>query len=148
MSPLNAATSKQINAGLTVLRVIVGLIFVAHGAQKFFVYGLAGTTGAFTQMGIPAPALSAALVATIELIGGGALVVGFFTRIAAILLAADMLGAIALVHLRSGFFLPSGVEFALALLAASLPLAFAGAGAVSVDNVLRSRRALNVRRAG
>ncbi|HSQ03121.1 MAG TPA: DoxX family protein, partial [Burkholderiales bacterium] len=109
MSPLNAPTPKQINAGLTVLRMIVGLIFIAHGAQKFFVYGLEGTTDAFTHMGIPAAALSAALVATIELIGGAALVMGFFTRIAAVLVALDMLGAIVLVHLKGGFFLPSGV---------------------------------------
>jgi len=139
MSTLNAPTTRQMNLGLTILRVVVGAVFIAHGAQKFFVYGLPGTEGAFAHMGIPAPALSAALVAAVELLGGAALVLGFYTRIAAWLLAVDMLGALVLVHLKNGFFLPAGSEFELTLLAASIPLALAGAGAVSVDNMLRSR---------
>jgi putative oxidoreductase len=148
MSPLAAPTSRQINSGLTVLRIVVGLVFIAHGAQKFFVYGLGGTAGAFGRMGIPLPAVTAALVATVELVGGAALVVGLYTRIAALLLAADMLGAIALVHVKGGFFLPSGIEFALTLLAAAIPLLLAGAGEVAVDNVLRARRSTDVESRG
>ncbi|GAC1657928.1 MAG: hypothetical protein NVS4B3_24940 [Gemmatimonadaceae bacterium] len=139
----NIATpsARHVALALTVLRVVVGIVFLAHGYQKFFVYGLAGATGAFTQMGIPAPALSAAAVAIVEVFGGLALIFGAFTRIAALLLAVEMFGAIVLVHLRAGFFLPQGFEYALTLLAASIALALAGGGAYAADETLGARSA-------
>jgi putative oxidoreductase len=126
--------------GLLVLRVVVGVVFIAHGSQKLFTYGLAGITGGFEQMGVPMASVAAPLVTFVELIGGVALILGFLTPIAAALLAIDMLGAILFVHGKNGLFLPNGYEFALTLLAANVTLLLAGPGAAAVDNVLGNRR--------
>jgi putative oxidoreductase len=126
-------TVQNLDLALAVLRMAIGIIFVAHGLQKLLVFTLPGTVEAFTQMGVPLPALAAPLIALIELIGGAALIAGLFTRVAAVLLAVDMLGALALVHVKAGFFNPNGVEFPLALIAASLALALTGAGAYALD---------------
>lgn len=122
--------------GLTVLRIVVGLVFLAHGGQKLFIYGLGGVAGLFGQLGIPVPAVSAAVVIAAEFLGGLALVLGVFTRWAALALAVTMAVAILSVHLRAGFFLPNGYEYALSLLGANIALALAGPGAASLDAML------------
>ena len=119
--------------GVLPLRLVLGLVFVAHGAQKLFGFGLAGTAGFLGSLGIPLPAVAAAGLITVELLGGVALILGAWTRIVAALLAADMLVAILTVHLRGGFFVPDGVEFVLTLFGACLALAGLGAGPCSVD---------------
>lgn len=140
MSLFNRPSLNQVNAGLTILRAVIGSIFVAHGAQKLFVFGLAGVTGAFDQMGIPAPGIVGPLVALVELFGGLALIIGLLTRLAAFGLAITMLGAILFVHISAGLFLPNGSEFALSLFAAATFLALAGAGAYSVDALIARQR--------
>lgn len=137
---MTAPTARQIDVGLAVLRIAVGIIFLAHGGQKLFQFGFGGVTGAFAQMGIPFPGLTGPLVALVEFLGGVALVVGFATRIAALFLAVDMLGAMLFVHLAGGFFLPAGVEFALVLFAANLAIFFMGPGDYSLDHTISRRR--------
>jgi putative oxidoreductase len=140
MSPVSTTTTpRQLSLGLAILRVIVGVIFVAHGSQKLFVFGVDGLTAGFTQMGIPMAAVSAPLVMLAELLGGIALLTGLVTRYAAAVLAVVMLGAIAFAHLPAGFFNPNGIEFPLALFAATLTLAVTGPGALSLDARLGRR---------
>lgn len=136
MPSITRSTPAATATAITILRIIVGVVFLAHGYQKVFIYGHAGVAQSFAGMGIPVPDLTSALIAAIELLGGIALILGIGTRVAATLLALDMLGAILLVHGRNGFFLPTGAEFATTLLGASIALAVAGAGAASVDGVL------------
>ncbi len=141
MSLFSHPTPRQTAIGLLALRLVTGVVFIAHGAQKVFSFGLAGVAEGFGQMGVPLPALTAPLVAYLELIGGAALVLGAATRLFALALAVDMLGAILFVHLAAGFFLPQGYEFALLLCGAMVALVLMGAGAWSVDGAIAARRA-------
>jgi len=140
MSIFQPATTRQASIALTVLRVITGVVFIAHGAQKLFVYGLAGVSGGFAQMGVPMPTISAVLVTFLEFFGGIGLVIGLLTRLIALGLVVDMLGAIAFVHFANGFFLPKGYEFVLMLMVASLVLVVGGPGRLSVDNMIANRQ--------
>ncbi|HEX6534793.1 MAG TPA: DoxX family protein [Gemmatimonadaceae bacterium] len=141
MNQTSLAPDRRLDLALAVLRLVAGVIFIAHGGQKLFSFGLPGVTTAFAGMGIPLAAVTAPLVAILEFAGGLALLAGLLTRLAALGLAIEMLGAIALVHLKGGFFLPNGFEFALAMLGSSAALALAGAGAFSLDHLLAARRA-------
>lgn len=129
-----------------VVRLVLGVIFFAHGAQKVFGWfggpGLSQTIAGFRQMGIP-PAATA-VAAFIECLGGLAMIVGFLTRPAAVGLIVVMLVAISKVHVRNGFFLNwsmapgkgHGYEFNLALIAMALSILLGGAGMWSVDRLI------------
>lgn len=136
--------------GPTVLRLAVGAVFVAHGARKLFgVWGGAGpegTAASFARLGLDPAYPLALLVGVVELMGGAMLILGAFTFIAALALAATTGLALWKVHLPNGFFLNwanapgvgHGYEFALLMLGALLTLMLTGAGAFSVDH--RRRR--------
>ena len=124
----------------TILRVITGFLFAAHGWQKFNEWTIAGTQAAFSKMGIPAAELAAPAVAALELVGGVALIIGVLTRVFALLLALNMLGALFLVHISAGVFAATGgYELVLLLAGAALALALVGAGKLSADRVLFGR---------
>jgi putative oxidoreductase len=134
------------NFALTVLRLVLGVVFFAHGAQKmlgwFGGYGFSGTMGFFThQMGIPAPLAFLAIAA--EFFGGLGLILGFLSRVAAFGIAINMLVAILMVHHQFGLFMNwggdqkgEGIEYHLLVLAISLAIMLSGAGAFSVDGWL------------
>src|SRR2546422_94584 len=129
---LHKVVAPMAGWGMLPLRLVVGVAFVMHGGQKLFVYGVSGTAAFFGSLGIPAPLAAAVVVTFVEFLGGIALVIGFRTRWAAVLLAIDMLVAIVTVHLRHGFFVPDGIEFPLILLGATLTLMLAGPGAAAM----------------
>ncbi len=136
---LNTRTQTQ-PWGLTVLRVVTGVIFLMHAWQKLAIFGIPGFTGFLTQAGVPAPGVAAVVVTSVELLGGLELVLGLGTRWAALLLAFDMLVALLTVHLPGGFFVPEGIEFVLLLLASTIALGLAGGGTFTLDAVVRGRR--------
>ncbi|GAB60456.1 DoxX family protein [Rheinheimera nanhaiensis] len=136
--------SSNAGWGALALRVPVGIIFAAHGAQKLFGwfggYGLEGTGGWMDSIGLSPGIVMAFLAGAAEFFGGIALILGVLTRPAALSLAIAMLVAIFAVHIQNGLFMANnGYEFGLALLAASVSLLFSGAGKASIDNLLAKR---------
>jgi putative oxidoreductase len=126
---------------LLIVRIIIGLAFAAHGAQKLFGwfggYGPKGTGGWFESIGIKPGVLAAVAVGMVEFFGGILLAAGLFTSVAAILLAATMVGAIAKVHGKNGFWNTSnGYEFNLVLIAVFVAIAIFGAGNYSLDALM------------
>jgi putative oxidoreductase len=130
-----------------VLRLALGLIFFAHGAQKllgwFGGYGWEGTMGFFTQS-LGLPSVIGALTILIEFFGGIALILGLLTRPAALGIVAVTLGAIFKVHLTNGFFLDGqgpkdGIEYLFILLLLSVYLLVKGAGQISLDKVITEK---------
>lgn len=131
---------------LTMLRLTLGIVFFAHGAQKmlgwFGGYGFSGTMGFLThQIGIPAPLALLAIVT--EFFGGLGLIVGFLTRIPALGIAVEMVSVVFMLHLRNGFFMNwfgnqkgEGYEYHLLAIAIAAVLLCRGAGALSVDRAL------------
>ncbi|MDJ0321021.1 DoxX family protein [Pseudarthrobacter sp. PS3-L1] len=133
--------SSATSAALLILRVALGVIFTAHGWQKFNEFTIAGTQASFAQMGVPAADVVAPVVAVLELAGGVALILGLFTRIVAALLALDMLGALFLVHAAAGIYVTNGgYELVLILAASAAALSLAGAGGFSIDAAFSGRR--------
>jgi putative oxidoreductase len=130
---------------LTFTRLVLGVVFFAHGAQKmlgwFGGYGFHATMAFFRHGGMPAPL--AFLVICTEFFGGLGLIVGLLTRIAALGITGLMLGAMSMVHIHNGFFMNwmgnqkgEGIEYHLLAIAISAALLVRGAGAFSLDRSL------------
>jgi putative oxidoreductase len=131
---------------ITILRLVLGLLFFAHGAQKtlgwFGGYGFSGTMGFFTQgMHIPAPLAFLAIFA--EFLGGIGLLFGLLGRVAAFGIACNMLVAVVMVHWHFGLFANwagnqkgEGIEYHLLALAIALAIMIKGSGAFSIDRAL------------
>lgn len=127
-----------------ILRVPVGLILAAHGAQKLFAwfggYGLEGTGQWMASIGLEPGYLMALLAGSAEFFGGLALAIGLLTRPAAVVAAFTMLMAMFTVHIGNGLFMSNnGYEYALVLAVVSIALAVQGAGKLSLDALLANR---------
>jgi len=136
----NIFTSNKSLSGLP-LRLIAGIIFTGHGAQKLFAwfggYGLEGTGQWMESIGLAPGILMAMLAGGAEFFGGLLLILGLLTRPTSVVLAITMLVAIFSFHISNGLFMSNnGYEFALSLLAITLALIFQGAGRFSLDNVI------------
>lgn len=132
----------MLSIGLLVLRVVVGLTLMGHGAQKLFGWfqgpGLSGFGGMLEQLGVRPSRTWALVSALAEGIGGLLVAVGLFTPIAALAVAANLLVAAATVHLSRGFWNQNGgFEYPLTLAATMVGLSLIGPGAISLDQLLR-----------
>jgi putative oxidoreductase len=134
-----------INISLLIIRVSVGVIMAAHGAQK--VFGLWGGPGLEKIMAPGGPGgggIVGLLVAIGECFGGLGIALGILSRFSAAANILIMLGAIALVHGRNGFFLSNkGFEYNLALIGLLLPVVIAGPGRYSIGRLLPWGRSLS-----
>jgi putative oxidoreductase len=137
------ATSDDVT--LTILRLVLGVVFFAHGAQKmlgwFGGFGFHGTMGFFEHLGFPGPV--AFLIICTEFFGGVGLIVGLLTRIPALGIGVEMIGAVLMVHLPNGFFMNwtgnqkgEGFEYHLLVIAIAAVLLIRGGGAFSADRAL------------
>ena len=133
---------------LTVLRVVMGVVFFAHGSQKalgwFGGYGFSGTMNFFTQQ-MHIPAVFAFLAICAEFLGGMGLILGLLGRVAVFGIACNMVVAVLTVHAANGLFMNwtgqqkgEGFEFHMLALAIAVVLMIRGSGALSVDHFLTS----------
>jgi putative oxidoreductase len=130
-----------LNLGLLILRLVVGLLFVGHGAQKLFGiwggYGLQGTAGFFEGIGLRPGNVHALAAGLVEFGGGLLLALGLITPVASVALIAVMTAAIITAHFSKGLWVTNGgYEYNLVLASVALALAATGPGAWSLDNAL------------
>jgi putative oxidoreductase len=117
---------------LLILRIVVGVSFFLHGWQKYQM-GLGNVGSMFGKMGIPLAPIAGPGITFLEMLGGAALILGAGTRVFALLLVCDMLGAILFVHGKNGYIGQGGAELVTLLATMCLTLVLAGAGRVSAD---------------
>lgn len=131
----------MINIGLLIIRVVIGVLFIGHGAQKLFGsfggYGLKGTGGWFESIGIK-PGVTMALIAGLaELFGGILFTLGLLTPLAGIMIAGTMVMAIVKVHGQNGLWsTANGYEYNLTILAVAIGVALIGPGQYALDTFL------------
>ena len=128
--------------GAAILRITAGLMFLAHAAYKLLVFTPAGTMHYFASLGLPG--WLGLVVIAAETLAGLALVLGVYARIAAILILADLLGAIWLVHLKNGFYFAApnggGWEYPVFWSMTLIVVALLGDGAWALRPTAFSRR--------
>jgi putative oxidoreductase len=131
----------MVSLGLLIIRLVIGVLFIGHGAQKLFGWfgghGLKGTGGWFESIGMKPGVKMALLAGLAELIGGVFFALGLLTPLAAILIAATMFMAIIKVHGQNGIWATSnGYEYNLTLLAVAIGIALVGPGQYALDAIL------------
>ena len=131
----------MMSIGLLIIRLVMGVAFMGHGAQKLFGwfggYGLKGTGGWMESLGIKPGVTMALLAGLAEFVGGALFVLGLLTPLAGIMIAGTMVVAIAKVHGANGFWgTNNGYEFNLILIAVALGIALAGPGQYAIDALL------------
>jgi putative oxidoreductase len=133
---------------LTIARLILGIVFFAHGSQKllgwFGGFGFSGTINMFAQFGMSKPL--ALFVIFVEFFGALSMIFGLLSRLAGLGITALMIGAILTVHIHVGFFMNwlgnqkgEGYEFHLLAIAIAVVILIRGAGALSIDRALSSK---------
>lgn len=120
------------DAALLVIRLILFVSFLLHGLQKFNM-GMSNVGAGFAKMGVPMGTLAGPAITILEIVGAIALLLGVGTRIVALLLVCDMLGAITFVHGKNGYTAQGGMELVALLGTLALALVLAGAGRYSID---------------
>jgi len=131
----------MISLGLLLIRLVIGLLFIGHGAQKLFGwfggYGLKGTGGWFESIGMKPGVKFALLAGLTELIGGILFAAGLLTPLAGIMIAGTMIMAIAKVHGANGLWSTSnGYEYNLTVLTVTIGIALIGPGQYALDTFL------------
>ena len=121
---------------LLIARIILGVVLIAHGWQKFNEWTIDGTASSFQEMGVPSPEISAQIATWFEIGGGAALILGLLVRLVGPVLFVQMVGAAWFAHRDSGIFVSDGGWELVAIIgAAGLALSAAGAGRVSLDHL-------------
>jgi putative oxidoreductase len=144
MSTITKILATNNSYSALALRLPLGIIFAAHGAQKLFGwfggYGLEGTGQWMASIGLEPGVLLAALSGSAEFFGGLFLIFGLLTRPSALVLAVTMVVAIFSVHISNGLFMSNnGYEFGLALLAGAVSLLISGGGRASADSMIANK---------
>ena len=145
---LQQLMSTQNDYSLTVARVLLGVVFFAHGAQKMFGWfggpGLSGTLSFFEKLQMPVAVAWFGIL--VEFLGGLSLLFGLLSRVAALAIIAEMIGAVLTVHIHFGFFMNwfgnqkgEGFEYHLIAIAVAFLIMVQGAGALSIDYIVSSR---------
>lgn len=134
---MSAQRGPNPELGLAILRVVLGVVFISHGAPRLFAAGVGEFTGMLGGMGVPLAGFLAWVVTLLEFFGGIALVAGFMVTPLAILFVVHMFTGIVLVHAPIGWYVvgpgQGGAEFNTLLIAGLLALLLAGPGAAAVD---------------
>jgi putative oxidoreductase len=131
----------MMSIGLLIIRVVIGVSFMAHGAQKLFGwfggYGLKGTGGWMESLGIKPGVMMALMAGLAELMGGLLFTLGLLTPLAGIMIAATMVMAIIKVHAANGYWATqNGYEYNLTLIAVVISIALIGPGQYALDAFL------------
>ncbi len=138
---MEAASVFTVAHGLALIRIVVGLLFVGHGAQKLFGWfgghGVRGTASWLNSLGLPSAKGIAVFAGLCELVGGLCLALGLLTPLAALAITVIMLGAIVIIHWPNGIWATNnGFEYPLVMLAIAVVIGLVGPGSYSLDSYL------------
>lgn len=125
------------DAALLIARLVLGVVFIARGYQHWVGVGMTATAQQFVEAGVPQPRFAAYLAGSVELVGGGMLIIGLLTTIVAGILAVMVLAGGYFLHAGAGYFAEQGgVEFPVVVVTALILIVVFGAGRASLDRML------------